>query len=83
MVGCGRAGGITRLCPFCLLDRIAEYGSVGGRKQFRCTSCGNYFTRVPMWSYSKHSLYNPEVLRLYSLSRTTRVGGLRTGASRG
>lgn len=58
------------LCPFCLSDRVAGYGSAGGRKQFKCSSCGKYFTRVPTWSYSKHSLYIPEVLRLYSFSRS-------------
>ncbi|MFN3268820.1 MAG: hypothetical protein ACK416_06145, partial [Zestosphaera sp.] len=40
-------------------------GSAKGKKLFRCSSCGRYFTRIPTWEPSMQSFYIPEVVRTY------------------
>ncbi len=53
------------LCPFCFSERVVGWGSARGKKLFRCSSCGKYFTRAPTWEPSPQSFYVPEVLRTY------------------
>ncbi|MEO3993834.1 MAG: hypothetical protein QN229_05995 [Desulfurococcaceae archaeon TW002] len=53
------------LCPFCFSEKIARWGSAKGKKLFRCSSCGRYFTRIPTWEPSMQSFYIPEVVRTY------------------
>lgn len=53
------------LCPFCFSERVVRWGSAKGKKLFKCSSCGKYFTRAPTWEPSTQSFYIPEVLRTY------------------